>query len=90
MNSSSKEQQFTGDFKMTDIRNALNNFKARHANTIKAHRSNNAATKLDIQAMLKAANATETKATESKNIKESLKAFKAAHTNTINEHAAAI
>lgn len=75
---------------MTDIRNALNNFKARHANTIKAHRSNNAATKLDIQAMLKAANATETKATESKNIKESLKAFKAAHTNTINEHAAAI
>lgn len=75
---------------MTDIRNALNNFKARHANTIKAHRSNNAATKLDIQAMLKAANATETKATESKSIKESLKAFKAAHTNTINEHAAAI
>ena len=91
MNSSSKEQQFTGDFKMTDIHNALNNFKARHANTIKAHRSNNAATKLDIQAMLKAANATETKATESKgDIKESLKAFKAAHNNTINEHAAAI
>lgn len=90
MNSSSKEQQFTGDFKMTDIRNALNNFKARHANTIKAHRSNNAATKLDIQAMLKAANATETKATESKSIKESLKSFKAAHKNTIQEHAAAI
>lgn len=76
---------------MTDIRNALNNFKARHANTIKAHCSNNGATKLDIQAMLKAANATETKAAESKgNIKESLKAFKAAHHNTINEHAAAI
>lgn len=75
---------------MTDIRNALNNFKARHANTIKAHRSNNAATKLDIQAMLKAANATETKATESKNIKDSLKSFKAAHKNTIQEHAAAI
>lgn len=75
---------------MTDIRNALNNFKARHANTIKAHCSNNGATKLDIQEMLKAANATETKATESKSIKESLKSFKAAHKHTIQEHAAAI